>query len=97
MSPLTRQDTVRGSSRVMLAARGVATIIVAFLCWVVVGYLVTAPLGAIYGWSGHPSIPAAPTEVYIGLYLVVLPVVCLLAGWRLVVLAEAAFRRARDR
>jgi hypothetical protein len=77
--------------------RVAATVVVGFVCWVAVGYLVTAPLGAIYGWSGHPSIPAAPTEVYVGLYLVVLPVVCLLAAWRLVVLVEGTFRRARGR
>ena len=80
-----------------IALRAIATVVVGALCWVVLGYLATAPLGAIYGWSGHPAIPAAPEQVYIGLYLVVLPVVCLLAGWRVVVLIEAMFRRRRAR
>jgi hypothetical protein len=52
--------------------------------WLVLGYLATAPLGAIYGWSGHPAIPAAPTSVYVGVYLVVLPLVCVVAAWILI-------------
>jgi hypothetical protein len=62
--------------------RGAATLLLAALAWVVLGYLATAPLGAIYGWSGHPSAPAAPIAVYVGLYLIALPLACLAGAWK---------------
>ncbi len=58
-----------------------AALLLAGVAWAVAGYLATAPLGAIYGWSGHPSVPAAPAAVYVGLYLVALPLVCLGGAW----------------
>ena len=58
------------------------TTIVAALGWILVGYLLTVPLGAIFGWSGHPAIPAAPTEVYLTLYAGLLPALCLLLAWK---------------
>ena len=60
----------------------VGTLILGLAGWVVLGYLATLPLGAIFGWSGHPAIPDAPTGVYIGLYLVLLPALCLAGAWR---------------
>jgi hypothetical protein len=56
--------------------RVVMTLILGLLAWVVLGYLATMPLGAIFGWSGHPALPDAPLGVYIGLYLVLLPTLC---------------------
>jgi hypothetical protein len=67
-----------------ILVRVIATFVLGGGAWIVLGFLATAPLGAIYGWSGHPSIPAAPTEVYVGFYLVVLPIVCLAGAWKLV-------------
>jgi hypothetical protein len=64
--------------------RAVATLLLGALAWAVLGYLATAPLGVIYGWQGHPSVPAAPAAVYVGLYLVALPAVCLWAAWFLI-------------
>jgi hypothetical protein len=58
------------------ALRGTFAFLIAVILWVVVGFLATAPLGAIYGWSGHPAIPAAPMAVYVIVYLLVLPVAC---------------------
>ena len=63
--------------------RIVVTAVLACIAWVVLGFLVTAPLGAFYGWSGHPAIPAAPLAVYGVLYLIVLPAMCLSVSWRL--------------
>jgi hypothetical protein len=45
--------------------------------------LATIPLGAMFGWSGHPAIPDAPLLVYVALYAVLLPGMSLMAGWRL--------------
>jgi len=70
------------SSLVSFVVRGVASLVVAIVSWVFLGYLATAPLGAIYGWSGHLAIPDAPLAVYVGLYLVVLPVLCLSGVWK---------------
>ena len=67
-----------------LILRGACVVVLATVCWAILGYLATAPLGALYGWSGHPSIPNAPVSVYIGLYVIVLPVLCLFAAWKLV-------------
>ena len=60
------------------------TLLLAAGAWVVAGFLATAPLGAIYGWSGHPSIPAAPNWVYYAVYLAALPALCLGGAWILV-------------
>ncbi len=62
--------------------RGTLAFLIAVVLWIVAGFLVTAPLGAIYGWSGHPAIPAAPMPVYVIVYLIVLPVVCIAAAWK---------------
>jgi hypothetical protein len=67
-----------------ILVRVLVTLLLAAGAWVVLGFLATAPLGAIYGWSGHPSIPAAPIWVYYTLYLAVLPVVCVGGAWMLV-------------
>jgi hypothetical protein len=63
--------------------RVVMTLILGLLAWVVLGYLATMPLGAIFGWSGHPALPDAPLGVYIGLYLVLVPALCFAGAWRL--------------
>lgn len=57
------------------------TIVLAAIGWALAGYFATAPLGAIYGWGGHPAMPSAPWSVYVALYFVILPIVCLVAGW----------------
>ena len=62
--------------------RVVVTLILGLAGWVGLGYLATVPLGAIFGWSGHPAIPDAPAGVYIGLYLVLLPALCLTGAGR---------------
>jgi hypothetical protein len=62
---------------------------------VLLGYFATLPLGAIYGWSGHPAIPAAPAGVYVLVYLVVLPVLCLAGAWYLTRRLRAAFSGER--
>ena len=59
------------------------TLVIAVVAWALLGYLATAPLGLVFGWSGHPAIPAAPWSVYVALYGVLLPLVCLLLGWRI--------------
>lgn len=59
----------------------VIALILAAVAWALLGYLLTAPLGAIYGWGGHPAMPAAAWNVYVILYFVLLPVVCLALGW----------------
>jgi hypothetical protein len=70
------------------------TLVLAAVVWVVSGYVLTLPLGLAYGWSGHPSIPAAPDFVYILLYLVILPAASIDLSWR--VLRRFARRRGRD-
>jgi len=75
--------------------RVVATVVVALAAWAILGYFATLPLGAIYGWAGHPAIPAAPTAVYVGLYLGVLPVLCAAGSWMLVRWVEARLRGRR--
>lgn len=72
-----------------IAFRVVGTFLIALLVWVVLGYLVTGLMGVIYGWGGHPAIPSAPLEVYFVVYLVVLPVICLAAGWKAMRLIES--------
>lgn len=67
-----------------ILVRVFVTLLLAAGAWAVLGFLATAPLGAIYGWSGHPSIPAAPMWVYYAVYLAVLPVLCLGGAWVLV-------------
>ena len=88
---------VRTRSRQMrIALRLLGTVVVAAIGWIVAGYLATAPLGAIYGWSGHPAIPAAPLAIYIGLYAVMLPLLAIAAGWKIVRWVEARWRSKRD-
>ena len=72
--------------------RAIGTLFVATVLWAVIGYFATLPLGAIFGWSGHPAIPAAPIAIYIGFYLGVLPVLSVWAGWRLVSRLDARLR-----
>ena len=69
------------TSRARLFVRLGVTLILACVLWGVLGYLATAPLGAVYGWGGHPAIPSAPESVYIVLYLIVLPAICLGSCW----------------
>ena len=64
-----------------MLVRCLATLLLAAPAWAVLGYLATAPLGRAYGWSGHPSIPAAPAWVYAALYLGVLPLASIAAAW----------------
>lgn len=66
---------------VSVALRVVGTLVLATLSWALLGYFATLPLGAIYGWGGHPAIPSAPIGVYIALYGVVFPLLCLAAAW----------------
>ena len=74
-----------GRARSSLLWRIPLTLVLAAPAWAVLGYFASAPLVWIYGWSsGHPPIPNAPNSVYIGLYLVVLPVFCLLGAWKVV-------------
>ena len=61
----------------------IGALLFAAALWVALGFLATAPLGWAFGWTGHPSIPAAPTWVYVVTYLVVLPAVCLGASFAL--------------
>jgi hypothetical protein len=56
-------------------------LLVAAVTWAVLGYLATAPLGAIYGWSGHPAIPAASWSIYVAVYFITLPLICLIGAW----------------
>lgn len=65
-----------------LTLRLLSTLILGGVGWVVLGYLAMMPLGMVFGWSGHPAIPAAPMVVYVMLYAVMLPGLCLLAGWK---------------
>lgn len=67
----------------MAILRGAGTLILGLVGWAGLGYLATAPLGAIFGWSGHPAISDAPTAVYVIVYLVLLPALCLAGAWRL--------------
>lgn len=80
----TRVERMTKRSIAFLILRGTCVIVLTTACWAILGYLATAPLGALYGWSGHPSIPNAPVSVYIGLYLIVLPILCLFVAWKLV-------------
>ena len=66
----------------------------AAVAWALLGYLPTAPLGAIYGSSGHPAMPAAPWNIDVLLYFILRPVVCLVDGWYVTSrLVEAISRR----
>jgi hypothetical protein len=73
---------LRPFTRTALVA--LATLLVAAALWVVLAYFSSGPLGALYGWSGHPSVPAAPKWVYVTLFLVVLPILSLALGWAIV-------------
>lgn len=75
--------------------RAMGTLVAASIAWAFLGYLATAPLGALYGWSGHPAIPGAPLAVYVGLYLVVLPAICLFLAWKTIRWMEAHIRSRR--
>ena len=72
--------------------RVLGTILVGLLGWVLLGYLLTVPLGAIYGWSGHPAVPDAPVPMYVAVYLVILPGLCLFGAWRVVCRTENRIR-----
>jgi hypothetical protein len=82
-------------SKAFLMLRAACALVLAVVCWAILGYLLTAPLGAFYGWSGHPSIPGAPTEVYIVLYLVVLPTLCLAGAWKVIAILGRALASKR--
>lgn len=66
-----------------LALRLLATLILAAIGWVLLGYAAIFLLGVVYGWSGHPAMPQAPWALYVALYGVALPVVCLVLAWKL--------------
>lgn len=74
--------------------RGIGAALVAVVSWVLLGYLALVPLGALFGWSGHPALPDAPAAVYVLLYLVILPALCGFAAWKAVTAIE---RRQRGR
>jgi hypothetical protein len=69
---------------ISFAIRGVAILLIALIAWIILGYAALIPLGAIFGWSGHPALPASPLWIYGGLYLLALPTLCLYMGWRTV-------------
>jgi hypothetical protein len=54
------------------------------IAWVVLGYLATPPLGLLFGWSGHPAIPDAPLLVYLAVYVIALPALCLFGAGKVV-------------
>ena len=70
-------------------------LLLAVIGWVPLAYLASNPLGRIYGWSGHPPIPGAPTHVYVLVFLVLLPSISLLGSWLLVRWARSRVRRLR--
>jgi hypothetical protein len=69
--------------------RVLAILVLGTALWAFLGLLTTVPLGWCFGWSGHPAIPSAPFAVYVGIYGVALPMVCLWGAWRLVSLVHA--------
>ena len=66
---------------VSVALRVLGTLVLATISWLLLGYFATLPLGAIYGWGGHPALPSAPIGVYIALYGVGFPLLCLAVAW----------------
>lgn len=88
--------TVRRPAAAIIAYRVVGTFVIALLGWVVLGFMATVPLGAIFGWSGHPAMPAAPLTVYVGVYLVALPLLCLAAAWKAIRWLEGRVRRVAE-
>lgn len=79
----------------IIALRLLGTLVAAAFGWVVLGYLATGVLGAMYGWGGHPAIPAAPMAVYVVVYGVVLPILCLAGAWKVTGRIETRWRRSR--
>src|SRR5688572_28831539 len=87
---------MRARSALGLLLRLLLTILLAAVGWAVLGYFASAPLAWIFGWSsGHPPIPAAPKYVYVGLYVVFLPLVCCAGAWKLFEWAFNRIDRAR--
>ena len=83
------------AARILAAA---STLVLGAVLWTAAAYLLTAPLGAIYGWSGHPPLPGAPTWVWVLLYLVLLPMSSLTVAWCVVrALLRAGARRRTQR
>lgn len=78
-----------------ILARIAATLLLGAVAWVVLAYLSTVPLGMIYGWGGHPSIPSAPMDVYVWLLFVVLPIVSLGGAWLVVGIGARLLSRRR--
>lgn len=72
--------------------RALSMFCVAALAWSLLGYFATLPLGALFGWSGHPAVPDAPILLYVVIYLVVLPIGCLYGAWKLIRGAELRWR-----
>jgi hypothetical protein len=68
--------------------RSLFVVLLAAVLWAVGGLYATAPLGMVYGWSGHPPLPPAPTWVWVTLYVVVLPLLSLALAWWVVRGAE---------
>lgn len=62
--------------------RLLVAILAATVLWLGLGFLATMPLGLLFGWSGHPAIPAAPAWVYLALYAGLLPLFCMFVGWK---------------
>jgi hypothetical protein len=76
-----------------LVLRVLAALALGTALWAVLGLLATVPLGWWFGWSGHPAIPSAPLAVYVGIYGIALPVLCVWSAWRLVSLVYARVGR----
>jgi hypothetical protein len=76
-------------------AWGLAGLVFAAIAWVALAYWAAGPLGKVYGWSGHPPIPGAPTHVYVLVFLVAIPIVSLLGAWGLVHWLRGRVRRRR--
>jgi hypothetical protein len=91
------REAMSTTTSAFLVLRGFATLVLALIAWACLGYFASMPLGLLYGWSGHPAIPDAPIGVYVGLYLIVLPLLCLFGAWRLVGLLGRALARRGER
>jgi hypothetical protein len=59
-----------------------AALFIGSTAWILLGYASLIPLGAVFGWSGHPALPAAPPWIYGLIHFIALPIVCLYVGWR---------------
>ena len=68
-------------------------LLVAAAAYVGMGWFALDAMFRIYGGSGHPPAPSAPNEVYIGVFLVGLPILALLVGVTVLWLGKMLLRR----